>query len=323
MRRTSFVDLLERGALLVALVAVVVVFSLLPATAETFATAANLRFVVDNAAIPMLVALAVTVPLVCNEFDLSVGAIPALSAVVAAAGMDRFGTGPVLAILLAVAVGVLVGALNGLMVARAGISSIVATLGSSSIIIGLLTWYTEGRNVLGRFPGGFTRMGRWPWPLVLLALVSLVLWFVLAHTTFGRRLHAVGSNRRAARLVGIEVPTRLMSTFVVSGLLASTAGVLTVARSGAANPTIGPALLLPALAAAFLGATAFGRGFNVWGTVVGVLLVAVSVSGFTLAGIDPWVKDVINGVLLLGAVAAMAALNRRRGARVDDAGATG
>lgn len=304
---------LERGALLIGLVAAVVFFSVLPATADTFTTAANMRFVVDNAAVPLLVALAVTVPLVCREFDLSVGTVAALAAVVAATGMSRFGLAPAVAVLLGLAAGAAVGLINGLLVARAGINSIVATLGTSSILVGLLTWYTEGRNVLGSFPAGFTAWGRWPRPLLLLALVSLSLWFLLEQTPFGRRIRAVGSNRRAARLVGIDVPSRLLATFMLSGLLAGLAGVLTVARSGAANPSVGPALLLPALAAAFLGATAFQRDFNVWGTVVGVLLVAVTVSGFTLAGIAPWVKDLINGVLLLVAVAAMAALSRRRG----------
>jgi ribose transport system permease protein len=122
----------------------------------------------------------------------------------------------------------------------------------------------------------------------------------------------VGSNREAARLVGIGVADKVLVAFVASGALAGFAGVVAVARNSGANPTVGPALLLPALAAAYLGATAFRRGFNPLGTVVGVLLVAFTVSGFTLAGIEPWVKDVINGALLLVAVAAVAALRRHR-----------
>jgi ribose transport system permease protein len=109
------------------------------------------------------------------------------------------------------------------------------------------------------------------------------------------------------------VQRTVITTFVLSGTLAGTAGVVSVARNSAGSVSVGPALVLPALAAAFLGATAFRRGFNVLGTVVGVLLVAFTVSGFTLAGIDPWVKDVINGVMLLVAVAAAAALRRHTG----------
>ena len=121
----------------------------------------------------------------------------------------------------------------------------------------------------------------------------------------------MGANREAARLVGIDVKTKVVLAFIASGALAGLAGVVVVARNSGANPTVGPALLLPALAAAYLGATAFRRVFNALGTTVGVLLVAFTVSGFTLAGIDPWVKDVINGTMLLVAVAAVAALRRR------------
>lgn len=314
--RAGALDLLERYALLLALVGVLVTFAVLPATSDTFATVTNLKFVLNNQAVPVLVALAVMVPLICNEFDLSVGALAALSSVVAAAGMTRFGLGWGPAVLVAIGVAALVGLATGLLVARGGISSLVTTLGVSSVLIGLLSWYTEGESVLGTFPGAFTSLGSWPWPLVVLGLATLVLWYVLEQTPWGRRLYAVGSNREAARLVGIDVAHKVTLSFVLSGLLAGAAGVVAVARNGGANPTVGPALLLPALAAAYLGATAFRRWFNPLGTVVGVLLVAFTVSGFTLAGIDPWVKDVINGALLLVAVAAVAALRRRSRAGV-------
>jgi ribose transport system permease protein len=259
----------------------------------------------------VLVALAVMVPLIVNEFDLSVGAVTGLASVVAAAAMTRFGVGWGPAIVLAVAVAAAIGLFNGLLVARAGIASLVATLGVSSVIIGLLAWYTDGESVLGTYPQVFLDLGSWPWPLVILVVATAVLWYVLEQMPAGRRLYAVGANREAARLVGIAVRTKVLLAFTASGALAGLAGVVAVARNSGANPTVGPALLLPALAAAYLGATAFRRVFNALGTTVGVLLVAFTVSGFTLAGIDPWVKDVINGTMLLVAVAAVAALRRR------------
>lgn len=314
-RRTpTIAERLERHVLVISLVLVIVVFSLLPATAATFATWSNVKFVLNNQAVPVLVGLAVTVPLICGEFDLSVGSVAALAAVVAAAGITRFDLPWPVAIGVALAFGVGVGVANGLLVAWLGINSLVATLGVSSIIVGLLTWYTEGGTVLGSFPSVFLSLGNWPRPVIVLAVVSVVLWFLLEQTPFGRCVYAVGSNREAARLVGISVRGVVLRTFVLSGLLAGCAGVMTVARNSGANPTQGLSLLLPALAAAFLGATARRYGFNVVGTVVGVLLVAFTVSGFTIAGIDPWVKDVINGALLLVAVAAMAALRRRNAA---------
>ena len=308
---SRWLDRLERYALLLALGSVLITFALLPATSDKFLTTANLKFVLNNQAVPVLVALAVMLPLIVDEFDLSVGALAGLSSVVAAASMTRFGLGWGPAMLLAVAVAAAVGLFNGLLVARAGISSLVATLGVSSIIIGLLTWYTGGESVLGTYPSAFLELGSWPWPLVLLAVATAVLWYVLEQTPFGRRTYAVGSNREAARLVGIDVTAKVTVAFVLSGTLAGIAGVVAVARNSGANPTVGPGLLLPALAAAYLGATAFRRVFNPLGTMVGVLLVAFTVSGFTLAGIEPWVKDVINGTMLLVAIAAVAALRRR------------
>ncbi len=313
-RRTGVtLDRIERYALPLALVAVIVTFSLAPGTRDAFLTTANLKFVLNNQAVPVLVALAVMIPLIVNEFDLSVGSVAALSSVVAAAGTTRFDLPWLVAVALAVLVSAVVGLATGLLVARAGISSLVATLGVSSVIFGLLAWYTDGESILGAFPERFLALGTWPWPLVILVVATAVLWYVLEQTPFGRRLYAVGSNREAAHLVGIGVTHKVTISFVLSGTLAGLAGVVAVARNSGANPTVGPALLLPALAAAYLGATAFIRTFNARGTAVGVLLVAFTVSGFTLAGIEPWVKDVINGAMLLVAVAAVAALRRHSG----------
>ena len=140
-QRPGPLDLLERYALLIALVGVLVTFAVLPATSDTFLTSANMKFVLNNQAMPVLVALAVMIPLVCNEFDLSVGTVAALSSVVSAAAMTRFDLPWVLAVLLAVAACALIGLFNGALVAHAGISSLVTTLGVSSIIIGVLVWY--------------------------------------------------------------------------------------------------------------------------------------------------------------------------------------
>jgi ribose/xylose/arabinose/galactoside ABC-type transport system permease subunit len=311
--RGRLLDWMERYALVAALIVTMVAFALLPATQSTFLTTANLKFVLNNQALPVLVALAVMVPLVCHEFDLSVGSVAALSSVVTAAGITRFGLPWSVAVLIAIAISATIGLCTGVLVARAGINSLVATLGVSSIIVGVLTWYTKGQSVLGGFPRAFLRIGEWPTPLVVFVVIAAVLWYAMEQTPFGRRIYAVGSNREAARLVGVGVQRTVITTFMLSGTLAGAAGVVSVARNSAGSVSVGPALVLPALAAAFLGATAFRRGFNVLGTVVGVLLVAFTVSGFTLAGIDPWVKDVINGTMLLVAVAAAAALRRHTG----------
>jgi ribose transport system permease protein len=138
---------------------------------------------------------------------------------------------------------------------------------------------------------------------------------VLDHTPVGRYLYAVGSNRSAARLSGLQVRPMIGLSFVVSGGLAGVAGVLYLAQQGSSTPNIGTAFVLPAYAALFLGATGFKLGvFNVWGTVVAILFVAAGTTGLVYAGIDPWIQYVFQGGALLFALGAMALIRRSRSA---------
>jgi ribose transport system permease protein len=146
-----------------------------------------------------------------------------------------------------------------------------------------------------------------------LIAIAFVVWFVLTQLPFGRRLEAIGSNESAARLVGISTTKSIWISFVISGLLAGTAGALQTSRGGAGDPSVGTAFLFPALTAVFLGATMIKPGkYNVWGTVIGVFFVATSVSGLTLLGADVWVQPVFNGVSLLVAVALSTLIARGR-----------
>jgi ribose transport system permease protein len=143
--------------------------------------------------------------------------------------------------------------------------------------------------------------------------VAVLLGLSIARTTYGRRLTSVGINQSAARLVGINVRAVTASSFVLSSVLAGAAGVLLLARTGSGNPQVGSGYTLAALSAAFLGATAFRPGqFNVPGTLVGVLFVAVSVNGLTLAGAHDWVDPVFNGAALMAALALSTLLGRAR-----------
>jgi ribose transport system permease protein len=148
----------------------------------------------------------------------------------------------------------------------------------------------------------------------ILLLVALFVGWLLRSTLFGRRLTQVGSNSRAAHIVGVNVSRTVLLGFVCSGALAGLAGVLLFAQTGAANPQVGAGYTLPALAAAFLGATTIRPGsFNVLGTLVGVFFVGVAVNGLTLAGAADWVQPVFNGGALVLAVALSSILGRRAG----------
>jgi ribose transport system permease protein len=265
----------------------------------------------------MLLALAVLVPLVCGEIDLSVGATLGLSSVLTAYGLGH-GVPLALAVLIGVAAGVLVGAVNGTLVARAGVSGVIATVGSAVIIAGAVLAITDGRALQQGIPdslGDFaTRaIGGVPRIFIAAAVVTALVYYLLAHTPVGRHLAMLGANRRAAVLVGLR-PSRLLTTsFVVSGALSGLAGVLLLGRSGLAAPEAGPPMTFPALTAAFLSAAAIRPGhYNVGGVIVAIAFLAVLNNGLNGAGAPPWVSEVVNGVALVAGAALAAYLGRRR-----------
>jgi len=314
--RRQIWTLLERLGLPLTLILVTAYFSLSPKSADTFATIDNFRAIVGNNSVLAVVALGLIIPLIAGQFDLSIGAVLGFSAMVTAAALANHNAPVWVAIIVGIAAGAGVGLVNGLLVTVIGINSLVATIGTSTVIGGLVLAYTQGQTILTQ--SWLTTLGTGqragiPYVLFVLIGVACVVSYLLAYTPIGRYLHAVGSNASATRLVGINVQRVILLSFVLSGALAGIAGVLQVARSSSASPPIGPTFLLPAFAAAFLGATmSRSGGFNVLGTIVAVFFTAVSVSGLVLSGAQPWVEPVFQGTALLVAVSVTALVGRRR-----------
>ncbi|MBL5973676.1 MAG: ABC transporter permease [Candidatus Leucobacter sulfamidivorax] len=308
---------IERWALLIAFVILVAVFaSILPGT---FASYANLRVILNGQAVIAVAALALLVPLVGGRFDVSVGSNIALNAIVCAAAMSHFSLPLWLAALLALLVGGLVGAINGFFIAYLGVNSLIATLASATIIIGLNQWYTGGRPIATGIDQSLTsvsvgQIAGIPLLAVIMIVLAVIVWYLLTQTVYGRQLTAVGVGLEASRLVGVPVRGRILMSFVISGVLAGFAGILQLGRQGSGDPAAGGIeFILPALAAVFLGATAFTPGrYNVPGTILGLFFVGVAVSGLALLGAKPWVQPVFNGAIVLVAVAASQYANRRR-----------
>ena len=308
--------LAERNALLLLLLAVVAFFAVYPKSSEVFLSQANMSVLLGNQSVVALLALAAILPLVTGYFDFSLGAISAVSTVLAAGLMSFHQVPLAVAAVVSIAVGAAIGAINGLLVTRFGLNSFVITLGMATLLGGLVQWYTGGLAIttgidpaLPRF-GGSTWLGV-PRVVFVVAVVTVVLWYLMAQTPFGRSLYAIGSNPRSARLVGVRVNRSVWTTFVLAGALAGVAGILQLARTGSATADNGTNLLFPALAAAFLGATSVVPGFfNPIGTIIGVLFVSVSVSGLTLSGASSWVTPVFNGTALIVAVSLSRYLGR-------------
>jgi ribose transport system permease protein len=264
-----------------------------------------------------ITALAALVPLVCNEWDLSIGGSAALSSVFIAQFLTSE-MNPFLALALGIGIGICVGLVNAVLVTRMGVNAVITTLGISIIITGLISLKTGGLTVGGNIPLAVTNFGTENWlgiprTVYALALVAFAVYYLVDHTPFGRYLYALGSNRSAARLAGIRGKLVIGATFVIAGGLAGAAGVLQVARSGGANPHLADALLLPALAAAFLSAAAIRPGkYNVGGVLVAVYFLAVLNSGLNLAGAKDYVANFVNGGALIIGVGLAARLGGRQ-----------
>ncbi len=315
-RGSWFVGSLRRASGVYVFVGLVVLFAVW--VPETFLTTTTLSSVLSQSAVTALVAVGLVVPLVAGVFDISVGYTMGMAAVMVSWLMVKQGWNPAVAVLATLAIGAVIGLVNGLLVVRFAINAFIATLGTSSILAGLIVFVSGKQQIVG-LPSGFTGLATWsvmgvPAAAVYLVVVALVLWFVLEHMPVGRRLYAAGCGEDAARLAGVRTGRLIVGSFVTSAVVASIAGIVLTARIGAGSPQVGPSYLLPAFAAAFLGATQFKPDrFNVWGTVLAVYLLAVGVRGLNLIGAAFWVTDLFNGLALILAVG-LATSSARRGA---------
>lgn len=313
-RQGSAARLLEAYALVGLFALVVVFFSI---DTSTFLTTANIQITVGNQAVIGVVALAALVPLVCNEWDLSVGANAGMCSIFCASALSS-GIPMVPAILIGIGVGALVGVFNALIVTRFGVNAVITTLGMATILDGVVTQKSHGLAIVNHIPASMVDFGTANWLGVprtayVLALIAFAVYYVLGHTPLGRHLYALGSNRSAAHLVGIRSTLLLGSTFVVSGTLAGVAGVLQVARAGGATPRVGDGFTLPALAAAFLSAASIKPGrYNVGGTLVAIFFLAALNSGLNLTGAPTYIGSYVNGAALIIGVGLAAYGTRRR-----------
>ena len=314
-RRVSIASLGADYGVLTFFVLLIVAFWI--ALPGRFMTGDNIKALLTEQAVPGILALAVILPLAAGEFDLSIAAnlgfCSVLSAFLAARG---YGTFEIIA--LCAIVGLFIGTINAMLVVKVGVNAFIATLGVSTVLAGGNLWITNGAVIFQGISTGFTNIATKEVfgvqiTFIYFLVVVAVLWYLIERTPFGRYLRATGLGRDAARLSGVRTSGYLMSAFIIAGLLAALCGVLETATFGSASPTVGPDFLLPAYAAAFLGATTIKRGmFNVWGTVVGVFLLAVCTNGHTLSGAPFWVPSVFNGLALIAAVSFAVILSKRQ-----------
>lgn len=274
---------------------------------DLFLTTATLHSVASANAATALLALAVLIPLCAGQYDLSAGATMNLSTVLAVWLQTNRDVSMSTAIVVAVATGVGIGALNGLIVVRFKVNSFIATLGMSSIVLAVQAMIVGATQPVPPSSEAWFQITTTTFlgfqVIVIYVLVAAgVVWWLLTRMTAGRYIYAVGSNTDAAHLAGVPVGRHVVLSFVLSGLIAGVGGVLYGSLYGP-SLTYGSALLLPAFAAAFLGSVLLRGQFNVWGTVAAVYILATGIQGLQFVTSAQWLANLFNGVVLIVAVA--------------------
>jgi ribose transport system permease protein len=308
-------DFAYKYALIVAWVLVGVVFSIL--RPNTFATTANIKTIFASQSVLLVLALGVVLPLIVGEFDLSIASVLGFSAILIAVLNVNDGWPIWGAVVLAIAVGPVIGLLNGFFVVVVGVDALIATLGVGTFITGIgyaISNYTTIPNISTQLVNAVTTnvLGL-PLSFYYAIGLGIVLWYVLRYTPTGRHMLFVGEGRDVARLSGLPVQRIRLGAFVVCGLVSAFAGAILAGTLGSADPNASVSYLLPAYAAAFLGSTAIVPGqFNAWGTIVAVYFLITGITGLQLMGLRDWIQDVFYGGSLVFAVTLSRLAARRR-----------
>lgn len=313
IKNIKFSQLLRAYGTMIAGLVIVVVFSIL--RPDAFFTFGNFINITRQISLLVIIALGATLVMSVEEFDLSVGALASLGGVIGArlavAGVPIF-----LCFIAPIAVCFAIGYINGWIVTKFKVLSFITTLAMSTILAGFTFWLTGGATVFQDIPKSFTYVGGKallgiPLLTLIMLLLTLLFWFIMRHTSFGRKLYAIGGNEAAAEVSGINVKKYKNLAFALCASLAALTGVLMASRLGSAHPTGGDGLFLQSYAAAFLGRTVFKEGVpNIWGTFVGAAILGVLANGLTIMQVPTFMQDLLTGCIIILAVVAQKLMGR-------------
>ncbi|MER2106046.1 MAG: ribose ABC transporter permease [Solibacillus sp.] len=305
MLKTSSKEMLGKLGPLLGLLLIVVVITILN---PSFMTTDNILNILRQVSISALIAFGMTFVILTGGIDLSVGSTLALTGAVAAT-MLASGMDPVLTMVAALALGAILGAVNGVIIAKGKVAPFIATLATMTIYRGLTLVYTDGRPVsdLGN-EISFQMLGKGyffgiPVPVCTMILAFVALYIIMHKTTFGRRVYAVGGNEGASKLSGINVDRVKIAVYSLTGMLAALSALILTSRLNSAQPTAGTSYELDAIAAVVLGGTSLtgGKGW-IFGTLVGALIIGVLNNGLNLIGVSSFFQQVVKGIVILIAV---------------------
>ncbi len=307
-RHKAALGIFARYGTIIGLVSMIVIFSFL--SPRAFPTINNFTNVLNQASLAVIIAGGLTLAVIIGELDLSIGMAASLHGILVTGLIVQNEIPIPLAIAIVIALGGLVGLVNGLIVTKLRVNSVIGTLGVGTILTGLAFAYSSGVPIVAGVPEAFLQisLGRWlfgiPNNIVVMALVVGTLWVVVERTPIGQEIQAVGGNAAAARLAGINVDRVKTLGFVISGMCAALTGVLLASRLGSGTTSAGDSYLLTAFAAVFLGSATLRDGeFHVLGTLVGALIIAIGFNGLNIFGAPTFSQYMFQGSILILAVA--------------------
>jgi ribose transport system permease protein len=293
----------------VVLLVTIAITLLVHLTTSNFYTVYNLSTLIRQVSFTIIVAFGQTLVLISGGIDLSVASIAAICSMTVALLMTKTQIDPFVCIMIALAFGLLLGAINGWFIHRLKLSPFIVTLATGAILKGVVYVVTKGMPLVGIPPkaaviGQGELFGMLPYPAIIMFVIFIILLIMLKFTSFGRHIFAIGGNENAANIVGVRIGRVKIMTYALSGLLASSAGVVMVMRLASSQVNIGENWVMPSVTAAILGGTSMSGGAGgVSGTIVGGLLMGVIATSITLLGVSSYWETIVTGGVVLIAVA--------------------
>ena len=306
-KRNPIFEALGKWGLLIATIIAFIMFSFLE---SQFSTTSNIFSILQQAAITGLLALGLTAVIVSGEFDLSFPSIATLTGVVGLLLASQK-TNLFLLFIIIYCIGIALSLVNYFLIVKIRIPAFIATLGTMGIFTGLARFSTGGTTIFPVYMPSFMKfIGRGflfnliPASVVTLTIASGIMIFYMDYFYMGRYFYAAGGNPNASTHVGIDVNKIKLIAFVIMGIFATTAGITSVTMLGAANPEICAGYMLPVIAAAYMGGVFLRGGLpNIWGTIIASILMAMLANGFIMLGFPQYVKEIVQGLVLVIAVA--------------------
>jgi ribose transport system permease protein len=293
----------EQAGLFLALVLLCLVISLLT---PVFFTAINIKNVLRDASLIAIAGIGMVMIILLGEIDLSVGSTQAVAGIVAVAVLNQMDS-VWMALLAALLAGALVGLCNGLLVTKAGINSLIATLGTMAILRGGAMVSTQAVSIQGKVEGfveiGTGYVGPVPIPVLLAFLLFGLFYYVLHHTILGRYIYAIGGNIQAARLSGLAVDRTRVLVYVIGGVLAALSAFILASRLNSGQPNAGLGFELQVIAAVILGGISLSGGIGtLGGAFIGILILTVLSNGLVLLNVSSFYHDIARGAVIILAV---------------------